>query len=251
MTTTQRRSGRVLGARITSGLLGLAILAMTQVYLSALLADPTGPHATHEYTNVIYGLVLGAPFLVVALRASTAVGALRFGFAGATAGLVGLVASRDFAPDLLIWTIALMALPPVVDAIGGFGMWRGAWVKPGRLLWLPLLLLVGFATFMANQISLQAAGSMSDPHVEMRHYSYMAIAVLSVGLGGLVATPAVPGRRAAGVMAGAAAALLGLGSMLIGGPSEFGTVGEVALVVGGVTFVGLALRHPDSGGDGA
>lgn len=244
--TESPAKGRAMAARVVSGLLGLAILGMTQAYLSLFLEDPMGPHGTHEYFNVIYGLALGVPLLVVALRPSTSVGVLRFAFAAAAAGLIGTVAARDFAVELVVWSVFLLVPAPLVALIGGIKMWRSAWIETGNLLWLSLLLLAGFSAYLMDQFSLQANGSASDPHWEFRHYSYSAIAVLTVGLGGLVASAATPGRRAAGVLVGLTAALLGLGSMIIGTVSAYGTLAETGLIIGGAAFVILSRRAPES-----
>jgi hypothetical protein len=66
----------------------------------------------------------------------------------------------------------------------------------------------------------------------------MVTVLVSVALAGMLASAPVRGRYFAGTMAGIAAMLLGIGSMITGQVSSLGLTGELALILGGLIFTG-------------
>lgn len=231
------RRGRVTAARITAGVLGLALLGLMAPIFPVLFSSDAEalPHRTHEISFVVYGFGLFiAAMLTVAIRPRMAPGALRVVLVAAVANAVITVATTGIDPFVVI----LLAAPLIVALVGGFPVWRGAWIVPGRLAILPGLMLVGLAGYAWDQIGLQLNGSPSDPHVEFGHYSGMAVVVASIALAGLVASAPISGRYYAGTVAGIASIGLGAGSLLSGQVSSFGLLGELALIIGGVAFLG-------------
>ena len=235
--STTIRRGRVTAARITSGVLGIALLCLMAPIFPVLFSGDAEAlaHRTHEISFVVYGFgIFIAAMLAVAIRPNMAPGALRVVVVAAIANAVITVATTGIDPFVVI----LLAAPLIVAAIGGFPVWRDTWMVPSRMVILPGLMMVGFAAYAWNQIGLQLDGSPADPHVEFGHYAGMAVVVTSIALAGLVASAPINGRYYAGMVAGVAAVALGAGSLLSGQVSSFGLIGELALIIGGLTFVG-------------
>jgi hypothetical protein len=226
---------RGVAARITSGILGVLLAATLAPIVPILFsADPEAvPHHTHEAMFLVFGLGLFIAGLVaVAIRPETAPAALRMMIVASSVNAAVSLATTGFDPFVII----LFAVPTLIAEIGGFRLWRGRWVVPGRLAVLPTVMLVALVPYAWRQIELQLTGSPSDPHVEFGHYAGMATVALSIALAGLVVSAPIRGRYFAGTVTGVAAATMGMLSMVTGQVSSFGLLGEVALIVGGLAF---------------
>lgn len=149
--TATTHTRRISAARITAGVLGLALLGALAPIFPNLLASDALHHRTHEVSVVVYGLLFIAAMLALAFRPAIAPGALRVVLVAAVAnGIVSFV-TIGFDPLIPI----LLAAPIIVAVVGGLDVWRAAWVVPGRLAVLPALMMLASASYSWNHIQLQ------------------------------------------------------------------------------------------------
>lgn len=246
MITTEHH-GRA--ARLTAWSLAGLMVAATIPLLFVLFGD-NAVHRTHETTFVLFAILLVAGSLVaVATRPAAAAGALRVVLAAGIANLIVAALTPRFDPIGLI----LVVFAVVLDRLGRFGMWRETWHIRRWEAALPVLLVAGFGSYVRDQIRLQATGPATDEHIQFGHYALMATVVLGIALAGLVGSSEADGNHIAGTLAGTTAVLVGLGSLLTAQVSAFGLAGELALILGGLVFVGMVQLermglHPQSPG---
>lgn len=240
-------AGHVRSARVTAWTLaGLMVAATVPLIVVLATGDPV--HRTHETSFILFSWLLIAGSLVtVATRPSAAAGVLRVVLAAGIANLIVAVLTPRFDPIGILLVVFAISL----DRIGRFGMWRETWHIRRWEAALPVLLIVGLGTYVWDQIGLQAAGTAGDEHIEFGHYALMATIVLAIGLAGLIGSSEVDGNHIAGTLTGSAAVLIGLGSLLTSQVSAFGLPAELALILGGLVFVGMVQLermglHPQS-----
>ncbi len=246
MTSTLQTTGaetgkaRVTAARVIAGVAGLALLFVLFQLLVALFSEEIASHRTHLSSLLVWAVTLVVAGLVaVAIRPALAPGALRIAIVAMATETVVTVATARFDPFPLV----VLGVVAIIGLIGGFGVWRGPWLAKSPLLVLPGLMVVGSASYVWEQFGLQINGSPLDEHVEGGHYAGMVTVLVSVALVGMLASAQVRGRYFAATMAGLAAMLLGIGSMITGQVSSFGLTGELGLIVGGLIFIGQAQTH--------
>jgi hypothetical protein len=234
-TAAETGKARVVAARVIAGVAGLALLFVLLQLLAELFSAEIAAHRTHLSSLLIWAVTLVVAGLVaVAIRPALAPGALRIAIVAMATETVVTVAAARFDP----FPVTVLALVAIIGLIGGLHVWRGPWLAKSPLLVLPGLMVVGFASYVWEQFGQQLNGSPLDEHVEGGHYAGMVTVLVSVALAGMLASAPVRGRYFAGTMAGIAAMLLGIGSMITGQVSSLGLTGELALILGGLIFIG-------------
>ena len=107
-----------------------------------------------------------------------------------------------------------------------------------RLLALTAAMAVPYAIYAVQNVDLQIRGVASDPHWAGSHYQFAAELPLQLMLLGLVSSCAYTGRRFTVWLAGLAAVLMGLASVLFPDQtSSLGLAWGMALAAWGVAFV--------------
>jgi hypothetical protein len=240
-------TGHNRAARVTAWTLAVLMVAAT-VPLLVVLATGNPVHRTHETSFILFAWLLVAGSLVtVATRPTAAAGALRVVLAAGVANLIVAILTPRFDPI----GILLVAFAVILERIGRFGMWSETWHIRRWEAALPVLLVAGLGSYVWDQIGLQAAGPATDEHIEFGHYALMATIVLAIALAALIGSSEVDGNHIVGTLAGSAAVLIGLGSLLTSQVSAFGLAAELALILGGLVFVGMVQLermglHPQS-----
>jgi hypothetical protein len=176
------------------------------------------------------GLLLAAwePRGMIAPFQVTFVASLLVAVAGALAG--DLLTGAYFAG--LIVAAVLVFLHPFRDEL-----WRLGRVRASMLvLWIAWS--IPAVAYALTQADLQRTSPSADPHAELHHYSNSAAAVLSVVSAALVAALGTRGTRAAGWIAGATGALLGLMSIVYADhTSAFETSWAWLALAWGIAFI--------------
>lgn len=107
---------------------------------------------------------------------------------------------------------------------------------------LALVGAVGWGVVAVTELVTQMTGSMSDPHVAFGHHGIMAQVALFIALGAVVGATSVAGGRLVAVLAGAAAAYVGLGSLVFPGyVSSLGVLPGVLAIAWAALYVWSAL----------
>ena len=122
---------------------------------------------------------------------------------------------------------------------------RGSLLRIGRrrigFLLLVLLAAIPLVAYALTHARLQSEGLVSDPHVELHHYSGQAAGSLMLLLFAVAPGLGAVGWRLAAWLAGAAMAILGIGSIAYPDHvSAFDTAWAWLALAWGVAFLALA-----------
>ncbi|HJY31398.1 MAG TPA: hypothetical protein VJ573_00735 [Actinomycetota bacterium] len=226
--------------RIVAAVLGVSTIALTLPFaITSFTDDAESIHRLHFLAGVFAsGLLLGVSLLVCARRPES-IGpfwvAVATGIASTIAGLI----SGDFISGLwFIAPISLVILIALHPERSSFLHIHGIEVATA---FLGLVALVPAVAFALTQAELQRNGVVSNPHVELHHYSGMASYALSLPLAAFAAALLVPGRRIAGWIVGVTGAALGAASLLLSDyPGAFETAWAWLTLAWGVALVVLA-----------
>ena len=107
----------------------------------------------------------------------------------------------------------------------------------GRLLALTAVLAVPATIYAIRQVGLQLNGVAADPHWTEVHYIFSAEIGFHLILVGFISSTTFTGRRITAWMAGVAAGLMGLASVVYDQTSTLGGGWGTALVAWGIAFV--------------
>jgi hypothetical protein len=230
--------GRLVAFRVLAGI-GGALLTLSSIAFAvpSFVDEDDRIHVVHNIGGVCgYVLLMGVPLLLLAWRPRQ-VALLRLLVAAMLASLIGGLMSGDFFAGYAIpfvWIGVVIALAPD----------RGYIVRIGSpnllLLAVPIASVVPAMVYAGRMADLQH-GPASDPHVELHHWSGMAVTAILLVLA--AAASSIPGRavRTARLLAGFAGALLALGYLAFPNkPGSVDTVWAVALLLTSVVYLALA-----------
>lgn len=238
-----RSRARGVGFRI------LAVIVLLATLLPAATAvmefgDPAkGLHRVHNITlGVLYLLGAGVPLFLALRSGARSVVSFRLFLAIVAATTIGALLSGDLVSG------AYFILPLLALLVLALHPERGELLRGGRpdlaqvvLSIVALVLAFGWAS---GQADLQRLGDPAiNPHVELHHYSSMAIVALSFGFAGLAVAFAGTGKRTAERLVAAMAVLLGLTSLVL--PNYEGTwrtLGAASAIAFGLAYAALGLR---------
>jgi hypothetical protein len=182
--------------------------------------------------------LLAVPVAAQLVRPATKIGAAVFGLALLVILIPTDLATGSFDP-LEIVALCLFAtivwLHPARATMSFTPMRRGP-------LALALVGAVGWGLVAVTELVAQMTGSTSDHHVAFGHHGIMAQVALFIGLGAVVGATSVAGRRFVAVLSGAAAAFIGLASLVFPGyVSSLGVLPGVLVVAWAALYVWSAL----------
>jgi hypothetical protein len=163
-------------------------------------------HRFHLTAGAVPTLVLAAALLVLAWRPDE-IAALQLFVVGAGVALVVGLVSGDVVSGFsfvgVVLAAILLALYPARTDV-----WRVVGPRLA-LLGAAIVTAVPFIAYALAQASLQRNGSPLDPHVEMHHYSGVAVAAVALPATVLVAAIGGTGWRVVGWIAAAGFVLFG------------------------------------------
>jgi hypothetical protein len=230
--------GRLVAFRVLAGV-GGALLALSWIAFAvpSFLDEDERIHVVHNIGGLCsYVLLMGVPLMLLAWRPRQ-VGLLRLLVAAMLASLIGGLMSGDFFTGYTIpfvWIGVVIALAPDRREIVRIG-------SPNLLLLaVPIAGVLPAMVYAGRMADLQH-GPTSDPHVELHHWSGMAVTAILLVLA--AATSSIPGRavRTARLLTGFAGALLAVGYIAYPNkPGSVDTVWAVALLLASVVYLALA-----------
>jgi hypothetical protein len=226
--------------RIVAGVLAaFAIVFSVPFLIGSFVSEDEQIHLFHNIGGLaVYGVILGGGFLALALAPEKNAATFQGLVLGSVGALVGGLLSGDvisgfwFFPALV--AVILFALHPD----------RGSLLRVGRprigFLVLVLVAAIPVVAYALTHARLQSEGFVSDPHVELHHYSGQAAGSLLLLLFAIAPGLGAVGWRLAAWLAGAAMAILGLGSIAYPDHvSAFDTVWAWLALAWGAAFLGL------------
>jgi hypothetical protein len=206
-------------------------------------------HRVHDIgsSGVATGIFVAIPLVIVAWRRD-AVALLQMLFAAAVATVIGSVIAHDWT--FLIYAVFL-AVPAVVLLAISRGWHRYAEAGEGIAPELFVATLVSapfWVAFAITMARLQRTGAPNDPHVEMHHWTGMAIMALGVLLLGILASVRTDGWRIVAWLTGIGSVVYGLASVVFATypgsdvpyPGGEGTLWGLLAIAWGVVFIALA-----------
>ena len=227
--------------RIVAGALAaFAIVFSVPFFIGSFVSEGQEIHLFHNVGGLaVYGVILGGGLLALAIAPERNVATFQGLALGSLGALVGGVLSGDvisgfwFFPALVV--VILFVLHPE----------RGSLLRVGRprvwFLALVLLAVLPVVAYALTHARLQSEGFVSDPHVELHHYSGQAAGSLLLLLFAIAPGLGALGWRLAAWLAGAAMTILGIASIAYPDHvSAFDTVWAWLAVAWGVAFLGLA-----------
>jgi Ca2+/Na+ antiporter len=224
-----------------SGLFGLVTVVFTVPFIFVSLTDEQEKaHAFHNIgAGLAFSIVLGAGLLLAAWKPKEKLAPFQAAFLAslmmAIAALLGgdLISGTYFAAPVILVVLAFLH-PARAE------LWTLGRVRPSLLvLWI--VWSVPAIAYATTQADLQRDNPVSDPHVDLHHYSGAAAAAFGVLAAALVASLGTRGTRAAGWIAGLSGALLGLTSLAFSDRvSAFDTPWAWLALLWGIAFIGAS-----------
>ena len=231
--TTFRIVTVIFGAGL--GLAGFGFLSLVGGWVGA---GGREEHRVHDLAyGAVAGLLIALPMLLQAV-APERKPALMQGIAAAGLGFGAGYALGD-APLFVLAPVVVVAilwwLHPARDQLASFGRPHPA------LLGLAVLAAIPLVVFALDQGELQRACAAGDQHCDEFHFAGMASLAFALPLVGVVASFRNPGWRILAWLAGAAAGVLGLSSLMFPDLlSSLGTTWGAVALGGGIIFVAAA-----------
>lgn len=226
--------------RIVAGVLAaFAIVFSVPFLIGSFVSEDQEIHLFHNVGGfAVYGVILGGGLLALAAAPERNVAAFQGLALGSLGALVGGLLSGDVISGFWFF-------PALVVAIL-FAMYpdRRSLLRIGRpRLGFPALVLLAAVPVVAYALTharLQSEGFVSDPHVELHHYSGQAAGSLMLLLFAIAPGLGAAGWRLAAWLAGAAMTILGIASIAYPDHvSAFDTVWAWLATAWGIAFLGL------------
>jgi hypothetical protein len=226
--------------RIVAGVLAaFAIVFSVPFLIGSFVVEDEEIHLFHNIGGLAtYGVILGGGLVALAIAPERNVAT----FQGLALGSLGALVGGLLAGDVIsgFWFF------PALVAVILFALYpdRGSLLRVGRprvgFFALVLLAAVPVVAYALTHARLQSEGFVSDPHVELHHYSGQAAGSLMLLLFAIAPGLGALGWRLAGWLAGAAMTILGVASIAYSDHvSAFDTLWAWLAVAWGVAFLGL------------
>jgi hypothetical protein len=214
-------------------------------------------HRVHNIgsSGVATGIFVAIPLLILAWRPA-AIALLQMLLAAAAATVIGSVLALDWGFLLFVVILAV----PIVVLLSISKGWRrftapGAGLAPDLLI-AAVVSLPFWGAFAVTMARLQRAGPASDPHVQMHHWTGMAIMGIGVVLMGALASKRTEGWRIVAWLTGIGSIVYGIASAIFATypgstlpyPGSEGSFWGALAIAWGVVFIALAERRARAAG---
>jgi hypothetical protein len=231
---------------------GVALFGWIGLFLGWIEGGEDQIHRVHDIgsSGVATGIFVATPLLILSWRRSD-IALLQMLGAAAIATVIGSLLALDWG--LLVFAV-ILAVPLVVLLAISKGWRRFAAAGPGiapELLIAAIVSAPVWGAFAWTMARLQRAGPPSDPHVELHHWTGMAIMGIGVVLMGALASKRTEGWRVVAWLAGAGSIVYGVASVVFATypgssvpyPGSEGSFWGALAIVWGVVFIALAERR--------
>jgi hypothetical protein len=209
-------------------------------------------HRVHDIgsSGIATGIFVAIPLLVLAWRRDD-IALLQMLLAAAAATVIGSVLALDwgFLVFVVILAVPIVVLLAVSKGWGRFTA-RGLGLAP-ELLVAAIVSLPFWGAFAVAMAKLQRAGPADDPHVEMHHWTGMAIMGIGVVLMAALSSKRTQGWRIVAWLTGLGSIVYGVASITFATypgstvpyPGSEGSFWGALAIAWGVVFVALAERR--------
>ena len=231
---------------------GIALFGWIGLVLGWTSGGADQIHRVHDIgsSGVATGIFVALPLLILSWRRDD-VALLQMLGVAMIATLIGSVLAVD---RVFLVYVVILAVPLVVLlAISkGWARYAQAGEGPDRVLVAAALVAAPFwIAFALSMARLQRAGPANDPHVEMHHWTGMAIMGIALVFLPLLAALRTPGWRIVAWLTGLGSIVYGVASAVFATypgssvlyPGSEGAVWGALAIVWGVAFIGLAERR--------
>jgi hypothetical protein len=231
---------------------GVALFGWIALFFGWIEGGEDQIHRVHDIgsSGVATGIFVATPLLILSWRRSD-VALLQMLGAAAIATVIGSLLALDWG--LLVFAVILAV--PLVALLAISKGWsrftaRGPGIAP-ELLIAAIVSAPVWGAFAWTMARLQRAGPPSDPHVELHHWTGMAIMGIGVVLMGALASKRAEGWRIVAWLTGIGSIVYGVASVVFATypgssvpyPGSEGSFWGTVAVVWGVVVVALAERR--------
>jgi len=247
-----RRTWFSVMAAVFALIFGIALFGWIGLVFGWIAGGEDQIHRVHDIgsSGVATGIFVALPLLILAWRRDDMALLQMLGVA-ALATVIGSLLALDwgFLVYVLILAVPVAVLLAISNGWRRFRM-RGLGIAP-ELLIAAVVAAPFWGAFAITMARLQRAGPPNDPHVEMHHWTGMAIMAIGVVLMGVLASERTPGWRIVGWLTGLGSIVYGIASIVFATypgssvpyPGSEGSLWGALAVVWGVVFVALAERR--------
>jgi hypothetical protein len=231
---------------------GVALFGWIGLFFGWFSGGEEQIHRVHDIgsSGVATGIFVASPLLILSWRRDDIALLQMLGAAG-VATVIGSILALDWG--FLVFVVILAV--PVVVLLAISKSW-GRFTAPGPGI-APELLIAAIASapfwgaFAWTMARLQRAGPPSDPHVELHHWTGMAIMGVGVVLMGALASKRTEGWRIVAWLTGIGSIVYGVASVVFATypgsslpyPGSEGSFWGTLAIVWGAVFIGLAERR--------
>jgi hypothetical protein len=247
-----RRTWFSVAAVVFALIFGIALFGWIGLFLGWTSGGEDQIHRVHDIgsSGVATGIFVALPLLILSWRRED-IALLQMVVAAAIATVIGSLLALDWG--FLVYAV-ILAIPVVVLLTISKG-WahlaaRGLGIAPE--------LLIGAAAsapfwgaFAWTMSRLQRAGPANDPHVELHHWTGMAIMGIGIVLMGALASKRTEGWRIVAWLTGVGSIVYGVASVVFATypgstvpyPGSEGAFWGTLAIVWGIVFIALAERR--------
>ncbi len=231
---------------------GVALFGWIGLFLGWISVGEDQIHRVHDIgsSGVATGIFVASPLLILAWRRDDIALLQMLGAAG-VATVIGSLLALDWG--FLVFAV-ILAVPLVVLLAISKGWNRFTAPGPGIAFELLIAAIVSAPFWLAfawTMARLQRAGPASDPHVELHHWTGMAIMGIGVFLMGALASKRTEGWRIVAWLTGIGSIVYGIASVVFATypgssvpyPGSEGSFWGTLAIVWGAVFIGLAERR--------
>ena len=248
--TPRRRKAFIVCAIVFAVAVGGPLFGVPSLVLGWFEGGERLQHRVHDLGYGAWaGILLVVGLVALTRRPEQRPAALQQVVVAIAAYWLAVLLATDFEPIILVF-LAIFGLVAAV-LVWLYPGARSSLTRPGQpniaLGLLPMLAAVPIVLYSLDMAALQRAGLPTDPHVVEHHWTSMASLALGILLVGTLAALRPEGWRIPAWSAGAAAAVLGLASVVFDGyPGSLPAPWGYVALGGGLIFIGIAeweARH--------
>jgi hypothetical protein len=248
----RRRTWFSVFAVLFALIFGIGLFGWIGLFLGWTAGGSDQIHRVHDIgsSGVATGIFVASPLLILSWRRND-IGLVQMLGVAVVATVFGSVLALDWV--FLVYVV-ILAIPIVVLLAISRG-WRqfiarGVGIAPDLLI-AAIVSAPFWAAFAVKMASLQRAGPANDPHVEMHHWTGMAIMGIAVVLMGVLASERTPGWRIVAWLTGVGSIVYGVASAVFATypgstvpyPGSEGAFWGTLAIVWGIVFTALAERR--------
>jgi hypothetical protein len=247
-----RRRWFSVAAVVFALIFGIALFGWIGLFLGWTSGGKDQIHRVHDIgsSGVATGIFVAFPLLILSWRRED-IALLQMLGAAAVATVIGSLVALDwgFLLYVVILAVPVVVLLAIAKDWGRFTA-RGLGIAP-ELLIGAIASAPFWGAFALTMAKFQRAGPANDPHVQMHHWTGMAIMGLGVVLMGALASKRTEGWRIVAWLTGVGSIVYGIASVVFATypgstvpyPGSEGALWGTLAIVWGIVFIAFAERR--------